>query len=402
TAVRGTGNNSLIVGNEAVLNTNIDPANTQSGLKRNHQFVVEGVFDLVDPAVVRQQYGIELTDGFGQLADDLVSLLVRSEAGGLTVRMTDNNSVLDITGTVISQPLFSGSADQIRLRLSHGAGDGFVSGSYELLDHGAVVGGGFLGQLGIFGTDTPFPGDDNNWIRAGLIANALDTSEFVQVLDGNYGTLSVSNAFLHNVGDLVYTPGAGTQALAQGESVIDTFFVRTVDQYGMSSAQRVEVTVNGVNDAPTAVGDQVTTTEDLAISVAALANDFDVDDGDTFSLLSFATTSFYGASIGLNPDGTFSYDPTNADALQSLNDGESRFDTFSYTIVDNHGETGAGTVTVEVHGVTDGNNVPPLAVPDTNGADAVIESPSATFSIDRFASGNVLFNDFDPDPNPGL
>ena len=45
-------------------------------------------------------------------------------------------------------------------------------------------------------------------------------------------------------------------------------------------------------------------------------------------------------------------------------------------------------------------NTPPVAVDDTNAGDPVVES--GVFPGDPFASGNVLANDIDPDPNPGL
>src|SRR6185503_1573786 len=252
-AFRGTGNDALVVGEEALLNTNTDPLNLQSGLKRNHQFSVEGVFDLVDPLLARQQYGIELTDSFGAtLADDLVLLQVRRDTGGLFVRLTNNDSALDTSSLLASAQLLPTSADQIRLRLSHNAGEGQVSASYDLLDHGMVIGGGFLGTAQIFGTDTAFAGDDNNWTRAGLIARALDANELTQTLAGNYGTLTVLPGFspppvgpAPSFADLTYTPGSAAQALAQAETAVDTFFVRAVDQFGMTSAQRVDVTVNG-------------------------------------------------------------------------------------------------------------------------------------------------------------
>ena len=45
----------------ASLNSNIDPADTTLGLKSNHDFVVEGRFDLVLPDI-GERYGVRLSD----------------------------------------------------------------------------------------------------------------------------------------------------------------------------------------------------------------------------------------------------------------------------------------------------------------------------------------------------
>src|SRR6185295_13850427 len=47
-------------------------------------------------------------------------------------------------------------------------------------------------------------------------------------------------------------------------------------------------------------------------------------------------------------------------------------------------------------------NTPPVANPDTNTGDPVIENGWPFAFGDSFAAGNVLLNDFDPDLNPGL
>jgi len=285
-AFRGTGNNALVVGNEAILATNVDPANTVNGLKKNHQFVVDGVFDLIEPALPRQAYGLTLTDGVNQIADDLLGLTVRRDPldGQVYVQFVNNHAVFDTSALVERDLLVAGGADQIRLVLSHEADSGDVSASYELLTGGMVTGTGSLGQVGIFGTDTPgFAGDDENWIRAGLFSNATDPNEFTQTLAGTYGTLTVNNAAINNLGELSYTPGAAAQALAQGESAVDTFFVRAIDPRGMSSSQRVNITVTGANDAPTEIA--LTPGTDAVIAALSTA---DPDAADTFAY-SFAS-----------------------------------------------------------------------------------------------------------------
>ena len=59
--------------------------------------------------------------------------------------------------------------------------------------------------------------------------------------------------------------------------------------------------------------------------------------------------------------GTFTYDPTNVAAFETIQVGTTAIDTFTYTVTDNHGASSTATVTVDVsvtdsrperHGVT--------------------------------------------------
>ena len=81
----GVGTPDPLIGQDAIARTNIDPANTTSGLKLNADFTINGVFDLVVPDSPRETYGIRALDrligGNGtppdQLGDDTYELSVR-------------------------------------------------------------------------------------------------------------------------------------------------------------------------------------------------------------------------------------------------------------------------------------------------------------------------------------
>jgi VCBS repeat-containing protein len=104
-----------------------------------------------------------------------------------------------------------------------------------------------------------------------------------------------------------------------------------------------------------------------------------------FSISGFDATSARGATVTLNQDGTFSYDPNTGDAsISGLGNGETVEDTFTYTIEDGRGSTSTATVTVTVQGE---NQAP------TAGDDVVnLNEISA-----QNASLTVLGNDVDPD-----
>ena len=62
----------------------------------------------------------------------------------------------------------------------------------------------------------------------------------------------------------------------------------------------------------------------------------------------------------MNPDGSFTYDPTGSAMLQAIPRGQTATDTFTYRANDGHGGTAIGTVTITVTGVI---NHPPVANP---------------------------------------
>ncbi|MEL7346364.1 MAG: Ig-like domain-containing protein, partial [Pseudomonadota bacterium] len=144
---------------------------------------------------------------------------------------------------------------------------------------------------------------------------------------------------------------------------------------GTTNQATLTVTVTGVNDAPTAVDDQVGTTEDAAIQIDPRLGDSDPDTGDVLSLQSIDTTGTLGSAT--IQGGVVQYDP--GQAFQFLAAGAQTTDTFGYTITD--GElTASATVTVTITGVNDA----PVAVNDTAETDE-----------DTPTSGNLLTNDTD-------
>ena len=107
-------------------NSNIDPNDTNLGLKSNHDFVVEGRFDLILPDI-GERYGVRFTDNAGRVhpGDDAGYSRSRSRArrdGSLRVTLDELDFVAD-TRTPISSVLLNPAAgdDQIVLRLTHQA-----------------------------------------------------------------------------------------------------------------------------------------------------------------------------------------------------------------------------------------------------------------------------------------
>ena len=98
----------------------------------------------------------------------------------------------------------------------------------------------------------------------------------------------------------------------------------------------VQITIQPVNDPPLAVADSASTTQGVAVDIAILTNDIDVD-GEPLSLTAF-TTPAHGA-VTDNGNGTLRYTPAA---------GFTGTDTFSYTIRDASNATSSTTVTITV------------------------------------------------------
>ncbi|MBY8975109.1 tandem-95 repeat protein [Rhodobacteraceae bacterium NNCM2] len=162
-------------------------------------------------------------------------------------------------------------------------------------------------------------------------------------------------AVLNPDGTVTYTPDPDFNGN-------DSFEVTVSDGLGGSTNSTVSVTVNPVNDDPTAVDDGDTTTVDVPLVIDVVGNDIDVD-GDVLSAIN--VTDGANGTTTVNPDGTVTYTPDS---------GFVGDDSFTYDVTDgNGGATSSATVSVTVLAAP---NVPPVAAPD---AIQVDEDDSVTF-----------------------
>ena len=171
------------------------------------------------------------------------------------------------------------------------------------------------------------------------------------------GTAKVNSNFT-----VTYTPDADWNGT-------DTFDYVVSDGTASATAT-VTVTVSAVNDPPVAAADNVTTKDDVAVSVDVLANDTDAD-GDALSVT--AVTKPAKGEAKVNSNYTVTYTP---DANWNGTD------TFDYVVSDG---TALDTATVTV--TVGAGNKPPVAVDDA--ARATKNGGAVTI--------NVLANDKDGD-----
>ncbi len=163
---------------------------------------------------------------------------------------------------------------------------------------------------------------------------------------------------------------AGVELDHESEPTVTLRLVAT-DTPGLSVAKNFIITVTDVNDDPTATPNEYATTEDEAVSGNVITDDTgsgsDSDeDNDTLSVSaingnaalvgeSFTTAS--GATLQVNADGTFTFDPTTSADYQALETGALLSETFTYTVSDGKGGTSTATVTLHITGVNDAPEV---------------------------------------------
>ena len=124
----------------------------------------------------------------------------------------------------------------------------------------------------------------------------------------------------------------------------DSFTYSITDGHGGNATATVTVTVTPVNDAPEAIADTLSATEDTPVIYTAaqlLANDTDAEN-DALTIAS--VTAGVNGSVVLNSDGTVTFTP-DADF-----NGEAYF---SYIATDGTHLSNSATVTVNVAAVPD-------------------------------------------------
>lgn len=235
-------------------------------------------------------------------------------------------------------------------------------------------------------------------------------------LAGQFGTLTLNADGSYNY--LLNTADPVVQALRPGEARNEVFTYTISDGHGGSAVSTLTIEVLGQNDPPVAVNDSFDTVDTAGfpggtpIGGNLLINDSDPDADATLTVtaVSGLAAGTVGGNTGgtfgtlrLNPDGTFTYDVDQTNpVVQSLLTGDSRTDTFTYTISDGLGGTSTATVTFTIHGTNDA----PAAHNDSNAINEDQVSASGNVISGLQVTGGGLSStvaaaaDIDPDGDP--
>ncbi len=262
--------------------------------------------------------------------------------------------------------------------------------SYTLADqHGALTTAEVTVRVeGV--NDAPTAHDDLVWVseeghaRFNALANDTDPDANDTLHVANLFSLggSMGQRWINHDGTVSYRPYGAYDYLGQGEIAYQKFGYTVADQHGATDTGTITVAVVGLNDAPVAQHDFVRVSEDGEVRFDALLNDYDPDATDTIRAVSIQGMGSEGQKW-INHDGTLTYRPFGA--FEHLAEGELAYQTFAYTIADQHGATSQAYVTVEIVGVNDA----PVAE-----ADAFVGYENVGFYAPLEA---LLANDYDVD-----
>jgi VCBS repeat-containing protein len=235
-------------------------------------------------------------------------------------------------------------------RVTSGSGtDNIITGS----GNDTVYSGSGADTLNLGGgSDLVYMGDGNDVIRH-VITDSLGSQDDYWAESGTDTLQLVFTAEQANDSALLADVNAFKASMAKGE------WMYTFKSIGLTARQFEKIELIAPVEAH---DDSATTDEDTAVILSVLGNDIDLLASNNAAL---RVTGFdksgvpEGASLVLNSNGTFTFDPGTA--YQHLGTGEQTTLTFTYTVADNQGFTDTATASITIEGKNDlasisGNN----------------------------------------------
>ncbi|WP_326490830.1 retention module-containing protein [Shewanella chilikensis] len=206
----------------------------------------------------------------------------------------------------------------------------------------------------------------------GNLDNAISNQSQVS---GSYGllTLNADGSYSYQIN----SAAQAVQALAQGESLTETFSYLLTDADGDTSIQTLTITITGTNDIPV-ISTPQPGEADGAVREAGQFDDGSIDPGtpgvsgqlsasdvDNGAVLiwSGSADSPLGSFSIDTATGAWNYQLDNA-AADGLLEGEIRTETFSVTVTDEYGASAEQLVTITIIGTNDA----PVLSADSSGS----------------------------------
>lgn len=222
--------------------------------------------------------------------------------------LTDGEKLTD-TITVYS---VDGSETQITISINGTNDDAVIGGDITAT---ITDNGGTMSTSGTL-TSTDVDGNDNKFI-----AETITTPRGEVTIDEN--------------GNWTYTttdPTGAIQRLPEGETLTEVVTVRAED----GTEQQIVLTIEGVNDAPvfSAISSRDVYETNDVISVSGSINIVDPDAGESFMLAGTYMGDYGSVTIDRAGNWTFTSDPAQSAALDTLSEGERITDTITVRSVD--------------------------------------------------------------------
>lgn len=266
--------------------------------------------------------------------------------GSVAISAGGNNVVYTVGGTLLNLPFGDSTTETFTYTVRDSAGAestatvtvnviGVNHAPIALADVSSAIENGAPVSINVLANDS------DSDIGAGDSLTLLNVNG-----SGLQGTVQIVS------GQIIYSVGNAFQSLRAGVTATEIFNYTVSDSRGAQSTANVTVTIIGANDAPVAVANVLSLSEDAApTTIAVLANDTDIDAGDTKTVISVNTSGLQGTVAIASGGASVIY--TVGASFQALNSGESAIDTFSYTIVDSAGAQSTAMVTITIIGANE-------------------------------------------------
>lgn len=193
--------------------------------------------------------------------------------------------------------------------------------------------------------------DDGSVLQGQLYAkdnNVGDTLSFSLVSSPEAGSLSIAAD-----GSFEFNPGSDFEYLAAGESQTVSFVFEVTDSRGNKSRASVDISIEGMNEAPEVEGPLTlaVTQEDGSISLNLLQNASDRDVTDQLSVTGLRLVSGNETGVSIGVDGKeLVVDP---DAYSYLAEGETETIVYEYRVTDSQGGYTTQTASITLAGSND-------------------------------------------------
>ncbi|MGB1270887.1 MAG: cadherin-like domain-containing protein, partial [Endozoicomonas sp.] len=218
--------------------------------------------------------------------------------------------------------------------------------------------------------------EDDSTFSVDMLAGVTDVDDAHNLSVSNVSLVSGDGQGVIVSGNQLQVDPSFYQSLAEGESESLVYVFDVEDGFGESVSQTATITLLGTNDAPE-VSAQVMATagdQDNIFTVDLLEHAFDIDAGDTLSVVSDSIALSGGNGAGITANGnTLSVNPT---AYRYLAEGEQENIRYDYTVSDGKG----GTVPQSVMITVDGSNDQPV-VENVNVATVEDSLVTGSFSV---------------------
>lgn len=206
--------------------------------------------------------------------------------------------------------------------------------------------------------DDPVTTDDESYTTPEDIMLSVNAASGIRPGDSypdGFGTLTLITDVTHGTLTLNIGDGSFTYLPNANYTGSDSFEYQLCDVDGDCDTGRVDITINPVDDAPTADDDNAATNQDMAVTINQLSNDSFGGDGAHVTTPFILPNGVNGlilaahGTVSLDDQGT-PLDPSDDRIVYTPDPGYYGADSFEYRICDADGDCDPATVTINIQG----------------------------------------------------